>query len=391
VLQAIDTFEDPSRARVPAGFVLASGHGEENMKRIVFCADGTWNEAERKDKRTGRPQPTNVLKVARAVLPRSRAGTDQVVNYHYGVGTAGKWDELTGGAFGTGIEQNVRALYRFLVYNYEPGDELYFFGFSRGAFTVRTLAGLMNKVGLLHKEDEYYTGEIYGLYESSTVLDSDDWKHVFRNIRDPRPSPPIRFVGVWDTVGSLGAPGALGQLFNRNKYKYHDIGLNPAIEHAYHALALDEQRKPFAPSLWTRPQGWTGTLEQVWFAGVHSNVGGSYSPDGLANEALHWMVEKAEALGLEFDSAFLRHYLPCFNSVLNDSMTPMYRVMGPYVRPVGRNSSDGEAIHQSVLDRMNLAECKYTPENIQEYTKNPNRVVVDTRRTERGKPCAPMH
>src|SRR4030095_9800266 len=94
---------------------------ERSMKRIILCADGTWNEAERKDKRTGRPQPTNVLKAARAVLPRPRAGTDQVVYYHYGVGTAGKWDELTGGAFGGGIEQNVRALYRFLVYNYEPG------------------------------------------------------------------------------------------------------------------------------------------------------------------------------------------------------------------------------------------------------------------------------
>jgi uncharacterized protein (DUF2235 family) len=360
------------------------------MKRIILCADGTWNEAERKDKRTGRPQPTNVLKAARAVLPRSRAGTDQVVYYHYGVGTAGKWDELTGGAFGGGIEQNVRALYRFLVYNYEPGDELYFFGFSRGAFTVRTLAGFMNKVGLLQKDDEYYTGEIYGLYESSAALDSDRWKRAFRHIKDARPCPPILFIGVWDTVGSLGAPGAMGQLFNRDKYKYHDIDLNPAIQHAYHALAIDERRKPFAPSLWKKPQGWAGTLEQVWFAGVHSNVGGSYSPDGLANEALHWIVEKAEVLGLEFDGPFLAHYLPCFNSVLNDSMTPMYSVMGPHVRPIGMHMTDGESIHQSVLDRMALAELKYVPENIRQYLANPDRVITNTKRIERGKPCPSM-
>ena len=360
------------------------------MKRIILCADGTWNEAERKDKRTGRPQPTNVLKIARAVLPRSSAGVDQVVYYHQGVGAAGGLDKFTGGAFGSGMSQNVRALYRFLVYNFEPGDELYFFGFSRGAFTVRTLAGFMLKVGLLEKDDEYYTREIYDLYQSSTASDSAEWKHAFRNIKGTRPCPPILFIGVWDTVGALGAPGLLGQLFNRNKYKYHDIGLNPTIQHAYHALAIDEQRKPFAPSLWTRPPGWNGALEQVWFAGVHSNVGGSYSPDGLANEALHWVIEKAEGLGLEFDKPFLKHYLPCFNSVLNDSMTTVYRVMGPHVRPIGQQLADGEAIHQSTLDRMNLPECQYDPQNLRTYLGRDGPRITNTQRIARGTPCPPM-
>jgi uncharacterized protein (DUF2235 family) len=360
------------------------------MKRIVLCADGTWNEAERKDEHTGRPQPTNVLKVARAVVPESRLGIVQVVYYHYGVGTAGQWDRITGGAFGTGIEQNVRALYRFLVYNYQPGDELYLFGFSRGAFTVRTLAGFMNKVGLVQKNDEYYTPELYGLYESGTEVDSDEWKHAFRNIKEPRPCPPIRFIGVWDTVGSLGAPGVLGQLLNPRKYKYHDIELNTTIQNAFHALAIDERRKPFAPSIWIKPKGWLGTLEQAWFAGVHSNVGGSYSPDGLADEALHWMVEKAEDLGLEFNGPFLAHYSPCFNSVLCDSMTPAYRIMGPFVRSIGAHSTDGEEVHQSVLDRIGLVECKYAPENAQAYLNNPARVVTNTSRINRGKPCPPL-
>ncbi len=361
------------------------------MKRIVICADGTWNEAEKKSKDSGRPQPTNVLKTARAVRPRADNGVDQVVYYHYGVGTAGGLDEFTGGAFGEGIEQNVRMLYRFLVYNYEPDDELYFFGFSRGAFTVRTLAGFMNKVGLLQKDDEYYTSEVFGLYEKRAEPSSSEWNHAFRHIKDSRPCPPIRFIGVWDTVGSLGAPGALGQIFNRDKYKFHDIGLNGAIEHAYHALAIDERRKPFAPSLWTRPPDWVGKLEQVWFPGVHSNVGGSYSPDGLANEALLWMIEKAEDVGLVFDRTYLRFYLPCFNSVLNDSMSAMYRVMGPYVRPIGQQPQDGEAIHQSVLDRMNLAECAYSPANVQAYLAKDAPVVVNTQRIPRGKPCPPVH
>lgn len=357
------------------------------MKRLIICADGTWNEAERKDKNSGRPQPTNVLKVARAVLPRARSNIDQVVYYHEGVGTGGGLDTFTGGAFGRGMARNVRALYRFLIYNYEPGDELYFFGFSRGAFTVRTLAGFMHKVGLLEKDDEFYTFDIYRLYESSTPTDSDAWRHAFRNIKHTRPCPPIRFIGVWDTVGSLGAPGLLGQLFNRDKYKYHDVGLSPAIEHAYHAIAIDERRKPFKPSLWRRPADWQGVLEQVWFCGVHSNVGGSYRPDGLANEALHWMVEKAEQLGLEFDSTFLAHYLPCFNSVLNDSMSAMYRLVGPYLRPIGSHAGDGEAVHQSVIDRMNYDACRYTPENFRGAGHVPDLPIVNTQRVARGQPC----
>src|SRR5262245_39677395 len=114
------------------------------MKRLVICADGTWNIRDQVDKATGRRRPTNVTKVARAIKPRDGRGVDQVVYYHDGIGTDGGWiDRQSGGAFGRGMEGNVRTLYRFLVYNYEPGDELYFFGFSRGAFTVRTLAGFM--------------------------------------------------------------------------------------------------------------------------------------------------------------------------------------------------------------------------------------------------------
>lgn len=361
------------------------------MKRIVICADGTWNEPERKDTASGRPQPTNVLKVARAVRPQAKDGTAQVLYYHEGVGTADKLDSFTGGAFGAGMERNVRSLYRFIVFNYEPGDELYFFGFSRGAFTVRTLAGFMNYVGLLQKEDEYYTGEMYGLYEGSAAKGSARWQHAFRHIKTPRPSPPIRFIGVWDTVGALGAPGLLGQLLHRGKYKYHDIGLNDHIQHAYHALAIDECRKPFLPSVWTKPPNWRGVLRQAWFPGVHSNIGGSYSPDGLANEALHWIVEKAEQLGLEFDAAYLEHYLPCFNSVLNDSMTTMYRAMGPVVRAIGEQTGGEEAVHRTALDRMKLAECKYSPQNLRDcLTKRPL-PEENTRRIERGTPCPPMH
>jgi uncharacterized protein (DUF2235 family) len=357
------------------------------MKRIVICADGTWNLRDQINEETGRPRPTNVTKVARAVRPRASSGVDQVVFYYEGVGTRGPLDHVTGGAFGRGMENNIRTLYRFIVYNYEPNDELYLFGFSRGAFTVRSLAGFMSKVGLIQKDDDYYVPEIYACYEKNEPPGSPAWTKAFHRVRDARPCPPIRFLGVWDTVGALGAPGLLGQFLNRDKYKYHDVGLNPSIEHAYQALAIDERRKPFLPNLWTRPAGWAGDLEQAWFPGVHSNVGGGYAPDGLANEALHWLVEKAELLGLEFDTAYLSHFLPCFNSVLHDSMSRLYRAMGPVVRRLGQHVADGEAIHQCALDRIGLPSCRYQPANIEAAQRAAPLPTVTTTRIARGVPC----
>jgi uncharacterized protein (DUF2235 family) len=358
------------------------------MKRIVICADGTWNIRDQIDKRTNKRHPTNVTKVARAVLPRSANGIDQIVYYHDGVGTAGGLDRITGGAFGEGIEANIRELYRFLVYNFETNDEIYMFGFSRGAFTVRTLAGFVNKVGLIHKDDDYYVPDLYSCYEQNKGPDSPEWAVAFHNIGDPRPCPPIRFIGVWDTVGALGAPGFVGQLLNRKKYQYHDVDLNPNIKNAFQALAIDERRKPFSPSIWTRPTGWAGHLDQAWFAGVHSNIGGGYAPDGLANEALHWIVERAEGLGLEFDNAYLQHFRPCFNSVLQDSMTAMYRLMGPYVRPIGDHLADGEVVHKSAVDRMDLAECSYQAENLEAYLSKAGPITLaHTARVPTGVPC----
>jgi len=358
------------------------------VKRIVICADGTWNVRDQLDEDTGKRRPTNVTKVARAVRPRAQNGTDQIVYYHDGLGTAGATDRVTGGAFGRGMEDNIRALYRFVVYNYEPNDELYFFGFSRGAFTVRSLAGFMNRVGLIEKDDDYYVPEIYACYESNKGPGTPEWTKAFHNVRDARPCPPIRFIGVWDTVGALGAPGLMGQMLNRDKYRYHDVGLNPAIQNAVHALAIDERRKPFAPDLWTRPAGWSGQLVQAWFPGVHSNVGGGYDPDGLANEALHWVVEKAEQLGLEFDAAYLAHFLPCFNSVLKDSMTAMYKIMGPHVRTLGEHAGNGESLHQSAIDRRNWPACAYDPANLRAHLAAGSPAqAINTTRIQRGTPC----
>ncbi|HCG03166.1 MAG TPA: hypothetical protein DEV93_21825 [Chloroflexi bacterium] len=357
------------------------------MKRLVICADGTWNVRDQISKDAKTRHPTNVTKVTRAVLARDSSGIDQVAYYHDGVGTGSGLDKYSGGAFGNGIENNIRDLYRFILYNYLDGDELFLFGFSRGAFTVRTLTGFMNMVGLIQKDDDYFIPEVYACYESEIRLATV--ATGLRQITEFAPlPPPIKFVGVWDTVGALGAPGFLGQFVNRKKYQYHDVGFNRYIRNAYHALAIDERRKPFQPNTWQRVPDFAGNLEQAWFAGVHSNVGGSCSPDGLANEALHWIVEKAEGLGLAFDKEFLTHYKPCFNSVLQDSMTTVYKLLGPYIRPIGRQPPDGESIHQSAIDRLKDPPSAYAPENLKAYlASTPAPRTSNTERISRGTPC----
>jgi hypothetical protein len=193
---------------------------------------------------------------------------------------------------------------------------------------------------------------------------------------------------VWDPVGALGVPGGIGRLLDDGEHEYHDVMLHPTIENAYHALAIDEMREPFRPTLWQKPAGWNGKLEQAWFPGVHSNVGGSYTPDGLANEALHWIVEKAESLGLEMDSDYLRYFTPCFNSKLHDSFSFGYNLTGgKYHRPIGELAAHGECLHQSTIDRRNLFP-DYRPPMLEKYLAKGNTPPnAQTLRIPRGTPC----
>jgi len=358
------------------------------MKRLIVCADGTWNFRDQEGD-DNRRHATNVTKVARAIPARADNGIDQVVIYHDGVGTQKGVEHLVGGATGEGIEDNIRDLYRSIAYNYADGDELYLFGFSRGAYTVRTLAGFMYHFRLLQKCDDFFVPDLFKQYQNHKDLDAIKADPSFKNLHEVKPCPPIKFIGVWDTVGALGAPAPIGDLLNGNKFTYRDIELSPNVQNAYHALAIDEQRLPFKPSLWTRPATWSGNLQQTWFCGVHCNVGGGYSPDGLANEALHWLIAKAESHGLEFDADYLDHFRPCFNSTLNDSVTFKYELLGKYHRPIGAHRSHGEQLHQSVVDRLKCADLKYAPENLgKDLVAGPSALpIVNTTRIPRGVPC----
>jgi uncharacterized protein (DUF2235 family) len=187
------------------------------MKRLVVCADGTWNERDQTDDRTHLRHATNVTKVARAIRPRDEKGIDQVVFYHDGVGTHPGMDKIVGGAFGDGIEGNIRDLYRSIVYNYDDGDEIFMFGFSRGAFTVRTLAGFMSTFGVLQKSDDFYVPDLYAEYRTGQSAQDILKDPHFRRMGAPRACPPIKFIGVWDTVGALGLPGRFGRHSGRDR------------------------------------------------------------------------------------------------------------------------------------------------------------------------------
>jgi len=353
------------------------------MKRIIVCADGTWNIRDQMSSGSKTRRPTNVTKLARAILPTDPHGVSQVVIYREGVGTGTGMDKLTGGAFGDGIEDNIISLYRSILYNYEPGDELFFFGFSRGAFTARSLAGFLRFAGLLQKTDDYFTPDFYACYEGGQREGSVGWTNASKHLEGKRIFPKIKMVGVWDTVGSLGAPGVMGQLFNSKKYLYHQVGLLPEIENAFHALAIDERRQPFVPTLWEMPPDWTGHLEQVWFTGVHCNVGGGYPYDGLANEALWWLAGEAANLGLAIDKRYLDPFKARPDGQLYDSMDLKYRLLGSVVRPLGKQANGNEAIHDSVIKRMGMTKLEYdppyNPPNAKQYLARPDHKVATTK------------
>ncbi|MGH3694032.1 MAG: DUF2235 domain-containing protein [Pseudonocardiaceae bacterium] len=314
-------------------------------KRLVVCCDGTWNKPDQIKK--GLPVPTNVPKLARAVAPSDRQGREQRMFYQPGVGTK-RWERFRGGAFGAKLGRNVLDAYRFVVQNYEPGDEIFFFGFSRGAFTARSTAGLIRNSGILRPEHADLTGQAYALYRDRDPHrnhpDSLEAELFRRSYSYPKElaDKPVRFIGVWDTVGTLGIPLSGLRLINwfNRRWQFHDAQLSSEVGAAFQALAIDEKRGPFQPSVWKQSKKAEGQrLEQVWFAGVHKDVGGGYSDSTLAEIALLWMVDRAKKFGLAFEpDAFAGLPSGCECAVLQ-RYTGAYVAPGPFVDL--HNSSTG--------------------------------------------------
>src|SRR4051812_7386675 len=269
------------------------------MKRLIVCCDGTWNRPDQLDR--GVAAPTNVSKVHQALAEQDAQGNAQIAHYLTGVGTR-PGEHLLGGGLGVGLSRNVQDCYRFLVDNYEPGDELYLFGFSRGAFTARSAVGLVRNSGILRREHRDRIEEAYKLYRKrgDQHHPNSDAAKAFRAAY-AHDEIHVQFVGVWDTVGALGIPidGFRPPLLSK-LWTFHDTTLSSYVRNAFHAVSIDERRRPFRPTLWEQQEGAQQRLEQVWFTGVHCNVGGGYRDPGLSEIALLWMVERARECELAF-------------------------------------------------------------------------------------------
>jgi uncharacterized protein (DUF2235 family) len=314
-------------------------------KNIIICSDGTGNSYGENN--------TNVVKLYEAIDKKS-----QCTFYDPGVGTLPfpyfsstlyrAYKKLIGLAFGYGITQNIEDAYRFLMEYYEEGDKVFLFGFSRGAFTVRALAGMIYKVGLLKKGSNNlvsYASQVYRKKNNKDI--ADGFKSTFCINCD------IHFIGVWDTVKSVGL------ILPR---KFPDAVLNKKVAYARQALAIDEKRWIYTPCIWDTSNN-NQDIEQQWFAGAHSDIGGSYKKDGLSNISLHWIAKEAEKCGIKIDSGKLNKYQPDSLGKLHNSLIPLWWILLWRKRKICPDN-----IHPSVHDRMK--QTNYKPQNLLKVIKN---------------------
>lgn len=296
-------------------------------KKLILLFDGTWNN--KRDR-------TNVTHMKESIISSGENDPDQACFYDAGVGT--HWyDRWTGGAFGRGLSENIREGYIRLVNAYQTGDEIYVFGYSRGAYTARSLVGLIRKCGLLTEDNNALIEKAYDLYREKDIAPEHPKALAFREkySREIR----IKFIGVWDTVGALGIPVSHVP-FNSDYYRFHDTELSKIVDYAYHAVAVDENRKDFNVALWTKIKPENIAVEQRWFIGAHSDIGGGKAPKNpLSNIPLRWMQEKAEASGLKLSSKVVvgdSDYLSKVSDSYAEFMFGFYRlVKDRYTRKFG--------------------------------------------------------
>ena len=326
------------------------------MANIVVCADGTWNRPEEDAERD---HATNVLKLARAIKPTLR-GLKQHVFYDWGLGSY--HDRVIAGATGKGIHKNIVDGYRYIVQNYSPNDRIYLFGFSRGAYTVRALCGLINNCGIVKRQHAKFIAEAWRTYKRTSsrfhpngaraVEFRENYSHVNRR---------VEFIGVWDTVGALGIPfSVLGFLDGEDEFYDTKMGSNVGV--ARHALAIDEQRVDFKPTVWTPRDG--VDLKQVWFSGVHGDIGGGYGPSrqtetAVSDVALRWMLNEAAKAGLKLERHVRNGLTNGVVAPLNRSRRHIYRSKKPFHRPLAYHGVPMK-VHPSVRQRWN-ADPGYRP------------------------------
>lgn len=364
-------------------------------KRLVVCCDGTWNHPATR---------TNIWRLKNAIASKEvlpgGAEVPQWVYYDAGVGTE-RGNRWLGGMLGRGLSRNIKEAYRFLAESYAEGDEIWCFGFSRGAYTARSLCGFLGSAGLLRHRD---LGLLDDAFEYYRLPKEERAASRFGLIRDDlhlhtrETCLSVKLLGVFDTVGALGVPLPWFNALARPKtVEFHDTALSSMIENAYQALAIDERRGPFQPTLWTGEPGEARTCDgkmvqqrvvQAWFPGVHSDVGGGYDEKAYADVTLDWMLDVARSLGLVLREDYVdRQLRPDHVAPLHDSYTWFWRLADRIpgftkggARPIGNEQRQGrghdpigptEALHWAASARAGAADARlpsgrspYWPENL---------------------------
>ncbi|HEV2629449.1 MAG TPA: DUF2235 domain-containing protein [Pseudolabrys sp.] len=370
------------------------------MKRLVFCFDGTWNRLDAQC-------PTNVVLTAESVLPLTPDATAQVIFYDEGVGTS-KGEELAGGMFGAGLVKNIADAYRFLIFNYTPVDEIYVFGFSRGAYTARSFVGMLHVAGILERRYASKAEEAVELYrrrDSSASYQEEvlcfrrdhsagicinaqerDWRTKAKLVSKDAPFLTIKYLGVWDTVGALGIPArfAISKAIDR-KYLFHDTSLSNFVASGRHAVAIDERREDFVPTLWDnvdqlndsagkKSSDADAPYQQKWFPGVHSAVGGGGERRGLSDQALDWILDGARAAGLVLDA--------------NDQSSPIYSLKPDYSEYI--ENSEEQSLYYKLANEFAAADRAPGPSELWEVSMSAQRRwLEDPKRLKDQRPYRP--
>lgn len=365
---------------------------EQQKKRIALFLDGTWNSVD---------SNTNVWRMRALCATKGADGAPQIVYYSVGV------NGFLGGVFGQGLDENIRLAYEWLIENYNDGDDIYIFGFSRGAYTARALSGLIAIDGILKPGSPIGVAELFKRYkkgDEETIwklkeieASSDPGKLTEQEkwlLKYSRPTN-VKVIGVWDTVGSVGLAAGDIPGISRSSFDYLQTGLRIHILNGYHALAIDEHRNDFAPTLWdvrhpkdphavvAAPRPLSG-VEQRWFVGAHANVGGGYETDLLAQAPLRWMMKKAESQGLSFRSEveldgdtvtapIADSYGSFGYGLYHIVSSPLYRTIGrePDIRDDGSHVNVNETVDASVFARWRR-DPTYRPANLIEWAQRKN-------------------
>jgi uncharacterized protein (DUF2235 family) len=356
-------------------------------RRLALFLDGTWNTVN---------DNTNVYRLKSLCAH----DLDQISYYSAGVGTQ-YGERLSGGMFGYGLDAEVIQAYEWLVDNYIPGDRLFVFGFSRGAFTARSLAGFVSKCGLLIAGAPMSLKQLYDRYKRGatpyTILHLKQMADADLSTEDKLLKKysmpiPIWFQGVWDTVGALGVPFGKIPIISRSNYGFLETDLRINDDRAYHALAIDEHREAFAPTLWSKtvakgaatyPPRPITDVEQRWFVGAHADVGGGYANGLLAQIPLLWLMQKAQLHGLTFKTSVViegDENEANIHDSFKDMAFGIYRMIKlfrPYFRSIGADplvagdtttSTINETVDGSVFERCRK-DANYRPANLVAWAK----------------------